>query len=269
MWTRKELKEKGKKSLKGNFWRCVAAALIIALIGGNATFNPGGSIGAFPKNRPENIETTTEETQIISEETDEVSESDNKLTIDLNGEDTVYEGPALATLMVVFIVSAFVAFLVIMAIGFAVSAFITNPLEVGCRRFFRRNLDEPAALSNIAFAYDNHYMKTVKTMFLRSLYTFFWSLLFIIPGIIKRYEYKMIPYILSEDPTISTEEAFAESKRLMKGNKWKAFVLDLSFIGWDLLSVFTCGILTLFYVDPYKAATDAALYEKLKYGTAA
>ncbi|MBQ4270631.1 MAG: DUF975 family protein, partial [Clostridiales bacterium] len=71
------------------------------------------------------------------------------------------------------------------------------------------------------------------------------------------------PYIMSEDPTMNYKDALAESKRLMTGNKWKAFVLDLSFIGWDILSVFTFGLLSTFYVAPYKLSTRAALYKEL------
>ena len=76
----------------------------------------------------------------------------------------------------------------------------------------------------------------------------------------------MIPYILAENPGITRKEAFAHSKMLMKGNKWNAFVLDLSFIGWFILSGFTCGILAIFYVGPYYNATCAALYDVLEHG---
>ena len=72
--------------------------------------------------------------------------------------------------------------------------------------------------------------------------------------------------LLSEDPAMSYQEAFAQSKVLMTGNKWKAFVLDLSFLGWDLLSLLTLGILGTFYVGPYRHMTNAALYEALQYG---
>ena len=75
----------------------------------------------------------------------------------------------------------------------------------------------------------------------------------------------MIPYILADNPEMSKDEAFALSKKMMDGQKWNAFVLDLSFIGWELLSVLTCGLLSIFYVDPYRAATNAALYEALKH----
>ena len=96
------------------------------------------------------------------------------------------------------------------------------------------------------------------------LFTYLWSLLFVIPGIIKGYEYRMIPYILAENPGIDYREAFAASKQMMDGNKWKAFVLDLSFFGWNFLSIFTCGILAIFYVMPYIYMTNAELYVALK-----
>ena len=76
----------------------------------------------------------------------------------------------------------------------------------------------------------------------------------------------MIPYLLADNPQMTKEEAFAESKSMMQGQKWKAFVLDLSFIGWDILSGMTMGILGIFYVQPYKDGTHAALYEALRYG---
>jgi uncharacterized membrane protein len=76
----------------------------------------------------------------------------------------------------------------------------------------------------------------------------------------------MIPYLLAENPNMTWKEAFTESKTMMTGNKWKAFVLDLSFIGWNLLSILTLGILSIFYVNPYRFSTNAALYEAIKYG---
>ena len=76
----------------------------------------------------------------------------------------------------------------------------------------------------------------------------------------------MIPYLLAEHPDMPKDQAFAMSRQMMKGQKWKAFVLDLSFLGWSILSLFTLGILGLFYVNPYKYSTKAALYETLRYG---
>lgn len=74
----------------------------------------------------------------------------------------------------------------------------------------------------------------------------------------------MIPYILAENPKIQRKKAFKLSKKMMKGNKWKTFILDLSFLGWELLSIFTIGLLNIFYINPYKVATTVELYEVLK-----
>ena len=160
-----------------------------------------------------------------------------------------------------------VAIIVVISIIATVAhIFLFAPLEVGCRRFYFKNLKEKAELKELPFGYDNAYLSNVGTLFLRSLFVALWSLLFIIPGIIKSYEYRMIPYILAENPGITRKEAFAHSKMLMKGNKWDAFILDLSFIGWFILSGFTCGILAIFYVGPYYNATCAALYDVLEHG---
>ena len=74
----------------------------------------------------------------------------------------------------------------------------------------------------------------------------------------------MIPYIFAENPKIQRKKAFKLSKKMMKGNKWKTFILDLSFLGWELLSIFTFGLLNIFYINPYKVATTVELYEVLK-----
>ena len=163
-----------------------------------------------------------------------------------------------------FVMGFLVAFTVVMVIAFVMSAFLFNPLIVGAQRFFVVSHYRKAELGEMGFAFSNRYMNIVKVMFLRNMYTFFWTLLFIIPGIIKAYEYRMIPYILAENPGIDSREAFAMSRQMMDGNKWDAFVLDLSFLGWNILSVFTCGILSVFYVNPYIYMTDAELYVALK-----
>ena len=90
-----------------------------------------------------------------------------------------------------------------------------------------------------------------------------WSLLFLIPGIVKSYSYAMTMYILNAHPEMSASEAITESRKMMNGHKAELFVLHLSFLGWGILSSFTFGILLL-YVMPYMQATSAAFYEKLK-----
>lgn len=95
------------------------------------------------------------------------------------------------------------------------------------------------------------------------IYTFLWSLLFVIPGIVKYYSYAMTNYILMDRPELSASEAIAESRKMMNGHKMELFILDLSFIGWQILSIFTCGLLLL-WVYPYMYAARAAFYLELK-----
>lgn len=100
-------------------------------------------------------------------------------------------------------------------------------------------------------------------MFLTALYTFLWSLLFYIPGIVKAISYSMAPYILVDNPGITVGEAIDESKRITKGHKWELFVLGLSFIGWGLVIAITFGIAAI-WVVPYMQATYANAYNALK-----
>ena len=272
MWTRKSVKTKGKKSFFGNFWKCVLVGLILSIVIGAASGGSSG-FGSMAGNGGGAIGNMISGSEDVDSDVDVV---DNDIDVDVDFDDddgfTVsYDidnnniGFSIAAFLIAFAV-CFVVSLSATAVSLAIKYFLLTPFEYGCRKFFRKNLDEPAKLSNIVYVFDSHYKNIIKTAFMRDLFVFLWSLLFVIPGIIKAYEYRMVPYIMSEDPTKNYKDALAESKKLMDGNKWKAFILDLSFIGWDILSVMTWGLLTIFFVGPYKASTDAALYETLKYG---
>lgn len=102
-----------------------------------------------------------------------------------------------------------------------------------------------------------------KVSFLSGLYTFLWSLLFVIPGIIKAFSYSMSMYILAENKGKSARECIKESMAMTKGHKWELFVLDLSFFGWALLVAITGGIASI-WVGPYIQATFANVYLDLK-----
>ncbi|MBP3926673.1 MAG: DUF975 family protein [Clostridium sp.] len=123
---------------------------------------------------------------------------------------------------------------------------VANPIAVGINRYFlaSREQGEPAGLGTVAsIFFGKGYWNVVKIMFFRDLYTFLWTLLLFIPGIYKGLEYRMIPYLLAEDPELPQREAFAQTKRLMEGNRVKSFLLDLSFIGWNLLAAIVGSIL--------------------------
>lgn len=96
------------------------------------------------------------------------------------------------------------------------------------------------------------------------LFTFLWSLLFIVPGIIKLFAYFATPYILADCPKVPATQAIKLSMRMMKGHKGELFVMALSFIGWEILSVLTAGILDIFYVGPYREISFAGFFEEVK-----
>ena len=272
MWTRKDLKERAKSAFKLNYWRCVLVALVLTVFAGGSS--GGGSSGVSSlsnrltkKNQSNSVE-YSDSTDATNNELYEALQSDQGNDVFFHFNSTLEDmGPEEKAAMITsFIVIFTIVFLVIMAVVILLDVYIFNPLELGCDRFFLKNLDGPGNVANVCFAFDNGYKNIIRIMFFRDLYTVLWTLLFIIPGIIKSYEYKMIPYLLSENPNMTKEEAFAVSKQMMDGNKWKAFVLDLSFLGWYILSAFTCGILSIFYVAPYVFSTYAALYQTLRYG---
>ena len=98
------------------------------------------------------------------------------------------------------------------------------------------------------------------------VFVMLWSLLLVIPGIIKSLSYSMAFYILADNPEMSAMEALNESKEIMKGHKWEYFVLNLSFILWILLGVITLG-LGFIYVMPYMRTTTANFYNSIKVET--
>ncbi len=103
------------------------------------------------------------------------------------------------------------------------------------------------------------YVTTLLTM----VYTLLWTLLLIIPGIIKAYSYSMTYYVLEDNPELSGDKAIEESMRLMSGHKWELFWLHLTFIGWALLCILTLGI-GIFWLVPYMNTAQAAFYENIK-----
>lgn len=146
-----------------------------------------------------------------------------------------------------------------------IQVFLINMLEVGCAHFFLSSRIRPSRVEQVGFCFKSgRYGNICKTMFLRNLFIGLWSLLFLIPGIYKSYQYRMVPYLLAENPEMDYRRALQLSASMMDGEKLEAFVLDLSFIGWYLLSIFTCMILAIVYVEPYQRHTNAGLYIALR-----
>lgn len=285
MWTRKQLKTDAKAAFKQNYWRCVLVALVFMLLigvtagvsGSGSGFGAGssvGSIGSIVSGDAE-VDAAINEFRTSLEAIkndpnmgpDQVGEAlkaaTDKLVNDIGDKGAAILGTIILTVVLFIIIGSIVS----MIISLVISIFLRNPLQVSCYRFFYKNTEDVAKLGEMKYPFVNgHYMKTVGAMLLKNLFIFLWSLLFIIPGIIKAYDYRLVGYILADNPTMSAKEALNKSKAMMKGNRWKAFVLDLSFILWRFLAgiPFFGMFIALFYIYPYMYQTDAELYRALK-----
>lgn len=225
MWSRQELKSKAKIALKQYYWIGFVVCLVATLLGGSGG-GSGGSLGNI-----NNIQNDS---------------SYGNFNID----------PFITGILSLII--GLIVLIVIIAIIYSI--FVAAPIEVGTKYFFLSSRENSAQFTSMFANFrKGRYLNTVKTIFFRNLYTLLWTLLLIIPGIIKGYEYSMISYIMAENPNIDTNRAFEISKYMTDGDKFNMFVLDLSFLGWYLLGAIPCG-LGIFFVNPYYEATLAELY---------
>lgn len=236
---RAALKERAKFKTRNNYWKTVLVAFVLTLIaGGSAGFNLN-----------------------INLDSDTLNISAGEIIGDPY---SFYDGSAIRTLTT-FTAVFFIIFFLISIVGTALKIFIFQPVQVGGARFFLENVYRPAEPGKLGFAFScGHYKNIVLVMFWQQLHIFLWSLLCIIPGIIKAYEYRMVPYLLADAPDLSKEDALRISRQMMDGYKMEAFVLDLSFLGWNMLDACTCGILGIFYVNPYIHATEAEFFVELR-----
>ena len=263
MWDRKELKEKGKAAFKANYWKCVLVGLLLVLFAAGT----GASTSRTTVNNmnPANNNGIT----VVSDGTGTTYVMDNQTAgeianaIEESAVAAAMQDPAFQVAVRSLFVAAGAVLLVIALVSFCLRLLVFNPLEVGCRGFFTRNTEAPAELNELKKGF-HPYGRTVGAMLLRDVFLFLWFLLFVIPGLIKIYSYRMVPYILADDPEIGAKDAITLSRQMMDGHKWNTFVLDLSFIGWNLLSLLTFGLVGVFYANPYQYSTNAELYKVLK-----
>lgn len=150
-------------------------------------------------------------------------------------------------------------------VSIALALLVVNVISMGTMTWFHRSIKtEGLKMEEMFWTFKEDYGGNVLMMFLISLYTALWSMLFVVPGIVKGYSYSLAMYIKSENPNIPASTAIELSKRMTNGHKMDLFVLDMSFIGWGILSAFTLNILGILYVMPYQYASKAFAYEEIK-----
>ena len=160
-------------------------------------------------------------------------------------------------------VDIFIVFVAI--VMFSISVFIKDTYKVAFRRIFLEghNYDH-VKISRFLFLFRvKKFFKAALTIFLTSLYQFLWDLT-VVGGIIKRYSYYMVPYIVAENPDIDAKEAIQLSRRMMYGHKVECFKLEMSFIGWWVIGAATLGFSQILFSNPYEECTYCAYYVHLR-----
>lgn len=174
--------------------------------------------------------------------------------LNIEGETIQYLPTAFTVLVAALVSSASILSFVHFILG--------GTINLGYTRFLLDQHDGKELEFKTLFSQFDRFGQGFLQKFLRGLYSFLWGLLFIIPGIVKSYSYAMTPYILTDHPDMTANEAITASRQLMDGHKMELFLLQLSFIGWMILNIFTLGIGSL-WLHPYMQATEAAFYRSL------
>lgn len=143
---------------------------------------------------------------------------------------------------------------VVLLIWLLVNLIVGGAVTLGYAQFNLNLVDDQDPHFSDIFSHIHRLWEGFCMQFFQGMMVFLWSLLFVIPGIIASYRYSMTPYILAENMELSVMEAITESKKMMRGNKFRLFCLELSFIGWDILAVLTLNIGDL-WVHPYRGGS--------------
>lgn len=278
MWSRKELKNDAKKYMKRNYWAVVAVCFIMAVL----SIEYIASMNVVTSFKQEKAYSGQVKNEMMSEADKQMMQSfDILMNEELHPVKGVFASlftnvsKAQNTLSNVRRASVTAAeehkagALAVGILAVILSAlyeiFIKAGLAVGERRFFMENrIYGKTRIGRIFFLFkERKISNTAWIMLVRKVYLFFWGFT-IVGAFIKVYSYRMIPYILAENPEISRREAFYLSRQMMKGNKWRTFVLDLSFVWWYLLMLITLGAVGWFFMNPYMRSTEANLYVILR-----
>ena len=169
---------------------------------------------------------------------------------------------ALVALVIVSAISGIAA--AIPVAGSIAAIIISGPFSVGLAFVFLKlvRTGTDVSLEETFEGFKKDFSKNLVLGIMSSIFIFLWTLLFIIPGLIKTYSYSMCFYIKNDHPEYDWKQCITESRKMMMGKKWKLFCLDLSFIGWAFLSILTLGI-GFIWLIPYQEAAYAAFYRDI------
>ncbi len=290
MWNRKDLKHHAKGALKRNYLGIVITCMLVSIALGYAVspvksaeqmFHPNSrpSAGASAAKTADNArQESTSNTEIVDSflggmgiENDTAKRWTggvlSQFANNTQGAGSVIYGIMNTINQIVFsdrlspgIIIGAGAF-----ISFLIFIFLKNVLQIGfCRYLLEARIYSRTRLNRILFPWHiKRCFSIVKIMFVKWLFQLFWTFT-IVGGLIKAYSYRLVPFIAAENPDISPREAISLSREMMKGNKWRAFVLDISFLPWSLLNMLTFNLLEILFIQPYKKLTNAEFYMALR-----
>lgn len=221
MWTREELKQNAKNTLRDKYWTILGVSVLASILQ-----------GSFFTIITELVNPTHTYLTVLG-----------NYAIDVNGLIRLW--------------------IIITIISWLYSIFLGHTILIGAYKYFILSIKENPSTSTLFDFFKTSYWNIVKVTFFYQIKIVLWTLCFIVPGIIKAYEYCMVPYILAEHPEMESAAVFERSRMLTQNNKLNIFVLEISFIGWLFLGMLCCGIGILF-VSPYIDITMTHLYLKLK-----
>lgn len=257
MFDRPAFKAAGKANFQRNYWACVAVSVILAIALGFGTGATGAASG-FSRGLHCGSGGANSFGSGYGYSSFDWNDEYNYSGIGGYGD---YGAAVLAPIIAIFAGIAAIAG----TVGFAVKICAVNPYHVGACRFFMENRERAdAKFSLVGKGFSKNYSNVVLTQFLRDLYILLWTLLFIVPGIIKSYAYFCVPYILSENADLDHRRVLDLSRQMTRGCKGDIFITDLSFILWFLLDALTLGVLGVFFVNPYVFGTRAEIYAQLR-----
>lgn len=144
---------------------------------------------------------------------------------------------------------------------------VLSVFKVGGTRYFIKAQTGNPNISEILFPFygvNKAFKNIIAIEFLKTVKITLWSLLFILPGIIKAFDYVAVHYVLAICPQLKPKQALKVSKAMMKGNRIRFILMELSFIGWDILEFLSFGILKYFYITPYKLITHDEFFTEIK-----
>ncbi len=284
MGTRKELKKRARLSVKQSYWRAVSVCFLIAMlttaypvtttffgfhaVSGGILSEPSGTSDLSNSDVVIQIADSFVPGDSIVRQIPEVVLEAGGLVIDI----CTSAGSLLFSVLRAvngFILEDPGAVTAFLAAGAVLSLlghiFISNLLIIGEKRFFMEaRRYRQTRISKIFFLYKLRCIwSPAWVMLCRAVCQTLWNFT-IAGGIVKHYEYSLIPYILAENPRIGRKKAFYLSRQMTQHNKWKLFQIDLSFLGWKILSLPTLGILDFFLVNPYVAGCRTEVYFSLR-----